>query len=181
MSTPNREMLPEDNESCPPMAETRVDFPAPLGPISPTILPVGTSMSAPSSARTPPKCRIAPCTLTALVSEVIFGTTHRRAGANGSCRSLTRVTRHLSRLTHRESTREPAQPPSSLRDDSLRSEPQEQQRQRPDNHPFECGGLGRVTERRDVAGNLLEEHRNEETSHDHARIVAGAPHHNRGE
>ncbi len=53
--SPNSSTVPVDGQK-PPMAFIRVDLPAPLVPISPTISPSATWIEAPSTARMPPKC-----------------------------------------------------------------------------------------------------------------------------
>src|SRR5690349_22428851 len=57
MSTPWNSIRPLLAGSVPASTARNVDLPAPFGPISPVILPRGTSSETPSTARIPSKCR----------------------------------------------------------------------------------------------------------------------------
>ena len=56
ISTPSKRMVPESDGSRPLIRLTSVVLPAPLGPIRPATLPVGTVIEKSETAATPPKC-----------------------------------------------------------------------------------------------------------------------------
>src|SRR5215470_17528761 len=56
-SSPSNEIVPDEGGSAPAMRLNRVDFPAPFGPIRPTISPRSQLIDTSSLAATPAKCR----------------------------------------------------------------------------------------------------------------------------
>src|ERR1035438_4866359 len=159
-------IVPELAGNVPASTARNVDLPAPFGPMRPVIRPGRTSIDTSSTARTPSKCLLTCC---ATSKGRWSGAGRPATGVSGSASVSTGT--GIPHLRDLPAWREHATP---LGQNATRSEPEETEDQAADAHPLERWDQAGRTERRQVAGRLLESHRDQQRAK-HCAVVVAAP------
>src|SRR5437868_3805752 len=157
MSSPSNRIVPLLAGSVPATTAMNVDLPAPFGPISPVIWPLGTSRETPSTACMPSKCR--------------WTSSATSIGASGLS-----MTSGCADTIHQLCIGTAFEDSTGLGPDAFRPKPEKSQDEQADRDPLERGDEIRRTDVHmdEQTGHLLEADGYEERAQDGPYVVAPA-------